>query len=230
MIVGMLPPVVYILVRCHRGPDRISLPYREVATAAGLAVVVGGAYELLPSTLLWAEVLLALAFGAAYLALLPVLRVFPESHWAALTHMAKSLVSGRPDRFQPRRGLRALQQEERDALRAAIAGSWATRGGRSRPARDGITADAHSAKLVAALRRAGERGGVPVRAPGPLDAEIGAYLFSAEPTAVRNATMNKLLGDGADASELRTLEDLVSHLATVPDDAWAGKRKHEHAR
>ena len=37
--------------------------------------------------------------------------------------------------------------------------------------------------------------------------------------------MRRLLGDGADAADLRALEDLVSHLATVPDGAWAGRRK-----
>lgn len=226
MIAGMLPPVVYILVRCQRGPDRIAIPYPAVGTALGLAIVVGGVYELLPSLPFAVETALALGFSALYLALLPVLRVLPEAHWDALRHMTRSLVSGRPDRFQPRRGLRALEQDERDGLRAAVARSWATRDRRSRSEADGGRAGADSAELLGALRRAGERGGVPVGDPSPLDAEIGAYLFSSEPTAVRNATMRQLLGDGADAAELRALEDLVSHLATVPDEAWLGRRKH----
>jgi O-antigen/teichoic acid export membrane protein len=224
MVAGMVPPVAYLLVRCQLGEDAIAVPYREVGTALALAAAVGGVYALLPSMSLGLEAVAAVALGAAYLLLLPVLRVFPESHWEALLHISGSLVSGRPDRFQPRRGLRALGQDERDGLRAAVAASWATRSRRTRP--DSVPPGAESAALVGALRRAADRGGVQVGQPTPLDAEIGAYLFSSEPTAVRNAAMRRLLGNGADAAELRALEDLVSHLATVPDDAWAGRRKY----
>ena len=83
--------------------------------------------------------------------------------------------------------------------------------------------------LVRALRTAGESGGVPVGADTDRDAAIGEYLFSSEPTAVRNATMRRLLSDGVDPKDLRALEDLVSHLATVPDAAWAGRRKNDPA-
>jgi hypothetical protein len=151
----------------------------------------------------------------------------PESHWEALAHMARSLVSGRPDRFVPRRGLRALDQSDRDALRAAITGSWAARSGAKRQAASPVTPNGDPALLVRALRTAGERGGVPVGAGTDRDGAIGEYLFSSEPTAVRNATMRRLLGEGVDAGDLRALEDLVSHLATVPDDAWKGRRKNE---
>jgi hypothetical protein len=39
--------------------------------------------------------------------------------------------------------------------------------------------------------------------------------------------MRRLLGEGADPQDLRALEDLVAHLATVPDAAWAGLRKNQ---
>ena len=131
--------------------------------------------------------------------------VIPESHWVALSHMARSLASGRPDRFQPRRGLRALEQDDRDALRAAIDSSWAARSGSGRPPSAPAVADDGQDRLVRCLRVAGERGGVPVGAGTALDDEIGKYLFSDAPTAVRNATLRRLLDEGADAADLRAL-------------------------
>jgi O-antigen/teichoic acid export membrane protein len=227
LIAGLVPPSAYLFIRSQRGPDRIHFPYREVGTALAVAALLGGGYALLPSLPLGVELAIALVTGGLYLALLPLLRVVPESHWEALTHMTRSLVSGRPDRFQPRRGLRALEQPERDALRVAVHSSWAAKAGNAGLGPDG--ADVSAEALMRSLRTAGESGGVPVGERTALDAEIGAYLFSSAPTAMRNASMRRLLGDGADAADLRALEDLVSHLAAVPDGAWAGRRKHEDA-
>jgi O-antigen/teichoic acid export membrane protein len=228
MVAGLAPPCAYLFIRSQRGPDRIAFPYREVGTALVVAAVLGTAYELLPAVSLVVDILIAIAFAALYVGLLFRLRVIPETHWEALTHMARSLASGRPDRFQPRRGLRALEQDERDALRAAVEGSWAaTRAGAGddRP----VVANGSPDQLMRFLRTAGEGGGVPVGEPTALDAEIAGYLFSSEPTAMRNARMRNLLGEGADAADLRALEDLVSHLAAVPDGAWAGRKKSEDA-
>ena len=134
MIAGLGPPSIYLFVRSQRGPDRINFPYREVGTALAIAVVIGTAHELLPSLPIVAEAAVALAFGALYLGLLFAFRVIPESHWEALTHMVRSVVSGRPDAFSPRRGLRALEPGEREALRTAVDSSWAA----SRARGDGV--------------------------------------------------------------------------------------------
>jgi hypothetical protein len=227
MVAGLAPPCAYLFIRSQRGPDRIAFPYREVGTALVVAAAVGTAYELLPAVSIFVDIVIALAFAALYVALLLWLRVIPESHWEALTHMLRSLASGRPDRFQPRRGLRALEQHERDALRSAVEGSWAA----GADASGGVPGGANGSPddLMRSLRTAGERGGVPVGEATALDPEIAEYLFSSEPTALRNATMRRLLGEGADAADLRALEDLVSHLAAVPDGAWAGRKKSEDA-
>ena len=228
IIAGLLPPAAYLFIRCQRGPDRIRFPYTEVGTAIAVAVVIGGLHVALSEVVpLAAEIGLAVALGALYVGLLFLFRVVPESHWEAFAHMARSLMSGRPDRFAPRRGLSALDQSERDALRSAITGSWAERSGAKRRAAGAANGD--PALLVRALRTAGESGGVPVGADTDRDGAIGEYLFSSEPTAVRNATMRRLLSDGVDPKDLRALEDLVSHLATVPDAAWAGRRKNDPA-
>lgn len=226
MIAGLAPPGLYLFIRSQNGPDRINFPYREVGTAIVVAAAVGAGHEALPSMPVVAEAAVALAFGALYVALLFVLRVIPESHWEALAHMVRSLVSGRPDEFSPRRGLRALEPAEREALRAAVGESWAARGSKPGGDSNGQEGEA-SAELIASLRTAGERGGVRVGEPTEHDAQIAAYVFSSAPTAVRNAQMRTLLADGADASDLRTLEDLVAHLATVPDEAWRGERKNQ---
>ena len=43
--------------------------------------------------------------------------------------------------------------------------------------------------------------------------------------------MRTLLAAGAESNDLRALEDLVAHLARVPDDAWEGtRREREHPR
>ena len=229
MIAGLAPPCAYLFIRGQRNKDRIRFPYREVGTALVVAGVVGGGYELLPDLPIVVEILLAVAFGGAYLAALFLLRVIPESHWEALAHMARSLVSGRPDRFSPRRGLRALDQWQRDGLRHAVRSSWAAGSrGEAGETADGAAGD--PAELMRWLRTAGERGGVPVGETTELDAAIGEYVFSSEPTALRNAALRRLLDEGADAADLRALEDLVSHLAIVPDGAWAGLRKSEEKR
>jgi len=221
IISGLLPPAVYMFVRCQRGPNRIAFPYAQVARALGIAIVIGTGYVLLPDMAFALRTALALALGALYVWLLFRLGAISEAHREALTHMAQSVVSGRTDSFKPRRGLRALEQGERDRLRAGIETSWAAR----RSVQGRAVRPASLEGLVALLRRVGARGGVPVGAASELDPGIAEYLFSSDPTALRNASMRRLLEAGAEAADLRALEDLISHLATVPDEAWQGRRK-----
>jgi hypothetical protein len=62
---------------------------------------------------------------------------------------------------------------------------------------------------------------------------LAVVLFEDASTAVRNASGRAVLAAGADPNDLRALEDLVGHLAKVPDDAWDGtpaKQTRAHRR
>ena len=126
----------------------------------------------------------ALAFAVLYVALLFLLRVIPETHWEALAHMTRSLVSGRPDRFRPRRGLRALRavRARRPACRRRVE-LGSTRGSAGEPRRPTGTMRPRSSSSSAPC--AGQASGAGSRSAtaSALDAEIGAYLFSSAPTA-----------------------------------------------
>ncbi|HSI80585.1 MAG TPA: hypothetical protein VK919_08045 [Solirubrobacterales bacterium] len=222
MIAALVGPAIWFFARCQRSDRRVEFPYREVATALVVAVVLGLGFQLVPELPVGAEAALAAGFLIAYVAALLILRVIPANHWPALAHMARSVVGGRADRFNPRRGIRALDPDERVELRAAVTE-------RIPPDRlSGPNADTEAAvRLVAILRRAGRRGGMQVAKPGDHEATVASFLFADAPTAVRNATMRGLIAAGAESGDLRALEDLVAHLREVPDDAWAGVKASE---
>ena len=74
---------------------------------------------------------------------------------------------------------------------------------------------------MTALRQVGKAGGIPVGRSTKHDAAMGPYLFAeASSTAVRNASMRRLLEQGAEANDLRSLDDLVTTLARAPVEAW----------
>jgi hypothetical protein len=85
---------------------------------------------------------------------------------------------------------------------------------------------------VTALRRVGKAGGIPVGRSTKHDAYMGPYLFEDASTAVRNASMRRLLERGAEANDLRSLDDLVNTLARVPVEAWEDRpvKRRGHRR
>jgi O-antigen/teichoic acid export membrane protein len=85
-------------------------------------------------------------------------------------------------------------------------------------------------RLVKILRKAGQKGGVPVGETTEYDERIAKYLFADAPTAARNATMKTLVSSGADSNDLRALEDLVEYLAHTPKSAWGGDGKRHEER
>ena len=225
MLAGFGLPSAFMFARGQLGGKPIRFPYREVLTALVLAAAIVAGVGLLPELNPFVRLALAAALLVLWLGLLVVFRVVPEYHWQPLVHMARSLGRGTPATFKARRGLRALGPAERDELRLAVIVGLPA----ERLAPEGERGG-EGLRLVRALRRVGERGGVGVGEPSELDAEIALFLFEDASTAVRNASMRRVLGAGAESNDLRALEDLASHLARVPDDAWEGRRSADRGR
>jgi O-antigen/teichoic acid export membrane protein len=218
--------VVITFVRGQLSERRIDFPYGEVATALGIATVIGLGYEALTPLGTWADLALAGLGMALYVGLLFALRVIPERHLPALGQMARASVHGRPDAFNPRRGLRSLEPGQREALHAAVmtripeAELLAEEDGRAGEPVP-VRGSSQGEDLVRALRRAGVGGGLQVSHSSEHDAEIARFLFADEPIAVRQATMRRLLAAGEQPGDLRALEDLVAHLAKLPPRVWS---------
>jgi O-antigen/teichoic acid export membrane protein len=228
LLVSFAVPITVTFVRGQLGAQPIEFPYTEVGVAVAIAAALAAGYHSLTPIGTVADLALAVLGMAIYVGLLFALHIIPASHWPALAHMVRSSVTGRADRFNPRRGLRSLDPEQRAALHAVVM----TRVPEERlvPAADGQgSGDAAGERvpgedLVRTLRRAGARGGMPVRRRSRHDAEIARFLFSDQPIAVRQATMRRLLAAGEEPGDLRALEDLVAHLAKVPEDVWRVSR------
>ena len=232
MLVGLGIPVIYFFCRDQFGPKPMEFPYREIATAIALAAVIGVGYHLLPNYNTIAEAVVATVLFAIYLVLLLRLRVIPEHHWPALSRMAVATFSGQSHRFRPRVGIKALSPDDNRRLRAAVT----TRVAPAELAAPATSPDpparekakelelTEGARLVRVMRGVGVVGGAEVMERSKWDGGIAEFLFADEPPAVRNAAMRALLADGADATDLRALEDLAGHLAKVPADAWEGGR------
>ena len=216
MIVGFGLPALVLFIRGQRGNKPLYFPYREVATALLLAVLIAAGFEALPELNPWVE--LAVAFGgcALWMALLGPLRAIPPAHWGPLIHMVRSFRRGTPADFRPRKGLRSIDAETRDELRIAVVG---------RLPRERLDPEASDLgeRLVGALRKVGNHGGVPSGSPTRRDREIALFLFEDASTAVRAASMRAVLDRGVDPNQLRALEDLTKTLARLPVEAWEGK-------
>jgi hypothetical protein len=215
MIVGFGLPAIFLFVKGQRGNKPLFFPYREVVTALLLAVVLAGIAQLLPETNKWVELAIAFVLIALWIVLLIPLRAIPRAHWTPLMHMVRSFRSGTPADFRARRGLRILDPAARSELRTACV---------ERMPRDRLDPEAgeQGLRLVRSLRWVGKRGGIPLAQESEWDPRLAVVLFERASTAVRNASGRSILAAGADPNDLRALEDLVAHLAKLPDDAWEG--------
>ncbi len=213
MIVGFGIPATLLFVRGQRGKKPLHFPYREVITAIVLAAVIAAGFEALPEFNQWLELLVAGACCALWMALLAPLRAIPKAHWKPLTHMLFSFRRGTAANFRARKGLRGIDDATRDELREAVV---------VRLPRERLDPEASDlgARMVAALRKVGNHGGVPCGRPTRRDPEIAYFLFQDSSTAVRGAAMRAVLEKDVDPNQLRALEDLVKTLSRVPVEAW----------
>jgi O-antigen/teichoic acid export membrane protein len=218
MLIGLGGPAALLFIDGQRGKKALKFPYSQTLRALVLAAAIGAGFQLLPDMATLLEAAIAIVLIGLYLVLLVVFRVVPEHHWGPLLHMARSFARGTPVNVNPRRGLRAIDPAAREELRVAVIHGLPA----ERLAPDGA-ANGEGERLVHVLRTVGEKAGVAVGDHTGYDREISVFLFEDAPPAVRDGSMGKLLDAGAAASDLRALEDLVAHLARVPDDAWEGR-------
>jgi O-antigen/teichoic acid export membrane protein len=223
MILGFGIPTLLLFLKGQLGKKPLFFPYREVGTAALLAAAIGGGAQLLPETNPIIDLIIAGVLCLLWIVLLVPLHAIPPQHWKPIVHMIRSFRRGTPASFRPRKGLRSLDQATRDELRAAVVG---------RLPRDRLlpSADGDGLRLVRALRSVADTGGIPVAEAASYDAEMAVFLFEDASTAVRNASMRRLLAEDADPNDLRALEDVVRALERVPVEAWEGKRSQKGRR
>jgi O-antigen/teichoic acid export membrane protein len=257
MLVAFAIPMTAMFLRSQLGAKPIDFPYLAMLQATAVAAAIGVGFHFLHPGSEWGKVVVIAILMLVWFASLFVLRIIPRYHWHPIRHVALSAIRrGSALRFDPQAGLDSLEPDDRQALRAAVidrlpaaalvpsegGGSEAADGSRSE-AKDGEEAvdgdadgDSEGARLVRLLRHTGRRGGVPLAEESELDAGISLFLFSDQPVAVRLKKMRKLLSAGADAHDLRTLEDLRDDLARVSRDTWelrpagAGRRRARNGR
>src|SRR5215208_2095561 len=224
MIAAFMIPSVAMLAMTQFGDTPIKLPTIALAQATVVAVALAVAYHFAHPANQWVQLPTIAAVMLAWLGLLFLLRIIPRHHWGPIGHIFRSAIGRRSAlQFQKRAGLRSLDADERDALRAAVINrlpdeSLVPSGGDGDG--DMTDPDAEGARLVRLLRRAGSEGGIPIATENEYDAGISLYLFSNQPVAVRLRKMRQLMATGVDPHELRTLDDLRNDLAKGGDSLW----------
>ena len=234
LLVTFTVPALALFGRSQLGKDPIEFPYRAMGQATLIAATIAVGYHFFHPESKFLQVAVIAVLMLVWFASLFVLRVIPQYHWHPLRHIAVSALKGSALRLDVGAGLGSLKPRDRRALRAAIvdrmpahelvpAAAGSGDDGEAAEGNVNVQPDSQGARLVRLLRRAGDRGGVPISRRSELDAGISLYLFSDEPVAVRLAKMRQLLREGSDAHELRTLADLRDALARAPAEAWAAK-------
>jgi O-antigen/teichoic acid export membrane protein len=227
MIAAFIIPSLAMLGLTQFGDTPIKLPYVALAQATIVAVALAVAYHFAHPADKWLQLPTIAAVMLVWLALLFLLRIIPKHHWGPIGHILRTAVGRRSVlQFKKRAGLRSLDSDERDALRAAVttrlpdASLVPAAGDGDDSGSEMIDPDAEGARLVQLLRRTGSKGGIPIAKENEYDAGISLYLFSDQPVAVRLRKMRQLLAAGVDAHELRTLDDLRNDLARAGDSVW----------
>ncbi|HMC07653.1 MAG TPA: lipopolysaccharide biosynthesis protein [Solirubrobacterales bacterium] len=241
LLISFMIPNIVIFAWSQLGEKPIEFPYRKMLEATLVAVVIAVGFHFFHPAGEWTKLPVIAILMLVWFAALFALRIIPTYHWQPIRHIVMSaLRRGSALRFDPYAGLGSLKRPERNALRTAVIerlppATLVPSGGNGAQPRDGDEEEdtsesdsdraAEGARLVRLLRRTGRRGGVPISEESELDAGISLFLFSDQPVAVRLRKMRQLLSAGADAHELRTLEDLRDDLSKVSTEIWGAPRK-----
>lgn len=219
MMAAFALPAAYIYRLSQSGKEPIAMPYRSLALATILAAGCAlGYYALDPS-----GVAVQLAVGVALMlvwALLVVLTgAIPSYHRRSLIHLARTAIGRSAAPFDAALALRALNPEDREALRLAVV--------ERRPLEEvGALLDTERApqRVARALRHAAEAGGAFAGEDTEHDGVIGEYLFSTRTVATRDHTAKRLIREqGVSPGDLRELESVIEGLQRAPAEAWRGE-------
>ena len=224
-------PALVLFGWSQLGKDPIEFPYRAMLQATAIAATIAVGYHFFHPANKFVQLPVIALLMLVWLGSLFLFRIIPQYHWHPIRHIAVSAFRGSALRLDVDASLGSLKPRDRRALRTAIVDRMSARalvpateqGDDGNEGSVNVQPDSEGARLVRLLRRAGDRGGVPISRRSELDAGISLYLFSDEPVAVRLAKMRQLLSEGSDAHELRTLADLRDALAKAPAEAWAAK-------
>jgi O-antigen/teichoic acid export membrane protein len=214
MLVAFAIPMTAMFLRSQLGSRPIDFPYLAMTQATVVAAALGVGFHFLHPGSEWGKLVAIVLLMGVWFASLFLLRIIPRYHWHPIRHVAMSAIRrGSVLKFDPEAALGSLAPEDRISLRAAVVDRV--------PAAE-LEADgnAEGARLVRLLRHAGRSGGVPVDTESERDDGIAMFLFADEPMAVRLRQMREVLAAGANAHDLRTLEDLRDDLAKVPRASW----------
>jgi O-antigen/teichoic acid export membrane protein len=219
---------VFLFVKNQRGPSPIAFPYWAMARALLMGAAVAVFFKYVHFDNKWLQLAEIGALMLIFIASLFVTRVIPAAHRRPLLHIARSTFARRPHGFDRDLALEALGPRQREILQSAVVDRVPIEvfdrsdGAEFRVGDGEGDGEVPPERMVKILRKAGANGGIPVGKETQHDAWIAKFLFADAPTAVRNATMRGLVSAGADANDLRALEDLVDYLAKAPARAWNG--------
>lgn len=217
MLAAFVGPVAYVLARSQRGARPLELPYLRLVLAAAAAAACGALYHVIPAPGTMLAVSLALLALALWIGIVLALGALPGARRAALLE-AISLALRRRGQADHERGLRALGDRDREALRLAVV--------ERRPLEEvagslGEDPSGAAERLVRALRRVAN--GAVAGAAGERDEEIGRCLFATGPVASRDSAVRALLRSRlATARELHDLDTIMTELRGAPPGVWAG--------
>jgi O-antigen/teichoic acid export membrane protein len=218
MILAFSIPSLYMFLRSQLSSKAIDFPYIAMVKATAIAVAIWFAYHKVHPSNHYLELAAVVPVMGLWVVLLFAFRVIPTYHREPLLHMARSLFRGSVIRFNPKRGLGAIEPEHRSALHDAIFERLRADG--LQLAADGNGGGHDGARIVKSLRKVGRKGGVPVGRATDEDDDLAYFLFAAAPPASRQVKMLKMLSAGIDSHDVRTLEDLVDDLRKAPPEVW----------
>jgi O-antigen/teichoic acid export membrane protein len=217
MMIGFGVSGSILLIRSQRGPTPISLPVRQLGTAALLAVLTAVAFDLVSPESKLLQALLAVGLLAIYVAGLIVVGPVPRRHRRPLLQMGRTLFGRGGDGVDSEAALIALPERDRIALRMAAAERLPIDEVAQALAEDRA---ATAERTVRALRELSELTGHAAGDVGERDAQIGEYLFLAGTVAQRDLVGKQLRAGGVEPHDLHALELTLAHLRKLDPGVW----------